>query len=210
MTLANDLATWVAERTDWQKDVVARFCRNENLSEDAVNEIADHLIAETYPSVAAITAVDVPGTSESGESVRLSAVTDVEGVNALITGQRLTFASTGLTIIYGDNASGKSGYARLIRQAVTARVKGDLLGDVFAKSTIRRPSSSTWLALLLRPGRSQRRPAAICHRYGSMMKSAATPMSPRPQRSAIVHPRLLCSIGSRPHAIRCGKLSHSA
>ncbi|WP_270256637.1 AAA family ATPase [Kocuria marina] len=134
MTLANDLATWVAERTDWQKDIVGRFCRNENLSEDAVNEIADHLIAGTYPSVAAITAADVPGTSESGESVRLSAVADVEGVNALITGQRLTFASTGLTIIYGDNASGKSGYARLIRQAVTARVKGDLLGDVFAKS----------------------------------------------------------------------------
>lgn len=134
MTLANDLATWVAERTDWQKDIVGRFCRNENLSEDAVNEIADHLIAGTYPSVVAITAADVPGNSASGESVRLSAVADVEGVNALITGQRLTFASTGLTVIYDDNASGKSGYARLIRQAVTARVKGDLLGDVFAKS----------------------------------------------------------------------------
>lgn len=57
----------------------------------------------------------------------------MEGVNALLPGQRLTFGDAGLTIIYGDNASGKSGYARLIRQAVTARVKGDVLSDVFAK-----------------------------------------------------------------------------
>ncbi len=36
-----------------------------------------------------------------------------------------------MTIIFGNNASGKSGYGRLLREAVTARVKGDLLGDVF-------------------------------------------------------------------------------
>jgi hypothetical protein len=35
-------------------------------------------------------------------------------------------------VIYGDNASGKSGYARILRNAVAARVHGDVLGDVFA------------------------------------------------------------------------------
>lgn len=133
MTLEEDLATWAGERTDWQKDAVARFCRNEVLSDDDVETIADLLIAGTHPPATGISASDIPGTSETGDPVRLLGVAEVEGVNALLPGQRLAFGHTGLTIIYGDNASGKSGYARLIRQAVTARVKGDVLGDVFAK-----------------------------------------------------------------------------
>lgn len=133
MTLEKDLAEWVATRPDWQKDAIARFCRNEVLSAEDVSEIADQLIAGTYPASQGIGAKDVPGTSETGEPVRLLAVADVSGVNALLPDQRLGFSDSGLTIIYGDNASGKSGYARLIRQAVTARIKSDLLGDVFAK-----------------------------------------------------------------------------
>ncbi len=132
MTLEEDLAEWVTTRPDWQKEAVARFCRNEDLSAEDVGEIADQLIAGTCPAAPGVTAKDIPGTSETGEPVRLLAVADVSGVNALLPGQRLAFSESGLTIIYGDNASGKSGYARLIRQAVTARIKADLLGDVFA------------------------------------------------------------------------------
>lgn len=133
MTLEDDLAAWVAERHDWQKDAVARFCRNEALTDEDVATIADRLIAGTYPAMTAISASDIPGTSDSGDQVTLRAMAEVQGVNALLPDQRLTFGDAGLTIIYGDNASGKSGYARLIRQAVTARVKRDVLGDVFAK-----------------------------------------------------------------------------
>jgi hypothetical protein len=132
MTLEADLAEWVASRPDWQKEAVARFCRNESLSAEDVATIADQLIAGTCPASQGITAQEVPGTSESGEPVRFLAVADVVGVNALLPDQRLTFSEAGLSIIYGDNASGKSGYARLIREAVTARIKADLLGDVFA------------------------------------------------------------------------------
>ncbi|MDH6236284.1 AAA family ATPase [Cryobacterium sp. CG_9.6] len=133
MTLEDDIVSWLADRPDWQKDVAARFCRNESLSVEDVAAIADRLVAETYPVAVGITAADIPGSSATGEPVRIGAVLDILGVNALLPDQRLTFAKSGLTIVYGDNASGKSGYARLIRQAVTARVKAALLGDVFAQ-----------------------------------------------------------------------------
>lgn len=58
---------------------------------------------------------------DAAEQVSLRALTEVVGVNALISGQTLEFGSTGLTIVYGDNASGKSGYARLIKAMVDAR-----------------------------------------------------------------------------------------
>src|SRR4051794_12270826 len=77
MTLEKDLAEWVATRPDWQKDAIARFCRNEVLSAEDVSEIADQLIAGTYPASQGIGAKDVPGTSETGEPARLLAVADV-------------------------------------------------------------------------------------------------------------------------------------
>lgn len=133
MTLNGDLASWLAARPDWQKDAVARFCRNETLSADDVSNIADQLIAGTYPVAVNIEAADIPGSTAAGDPVSLVQVSGVEGVNALTGGQTFSFGAAGLTVAFGNNASGKSGYARLIREAVTARVKdAQLLGNVFS------------------------------------------------------------------------------
>lgn len=133
MTLNEDLASFLAARPHWQKDVVARFCRNETLSAEDVSNIADQLIAGTYPVAVNVEAADIPGSTAAGDPVSLVQVSDVRGVNALTGGQTLSFGAAGLTIAFGNNASGKSGYARLIREAVTARVKdAQLLGDVFS------------------------------------------------------------------------------
>lgn len=133
MNLNEDLATFLAVRPDWQKDAVARFCRSETLSAEDVSRIADQLIAGTYPAAANIDVADIPGSTAAGDAVSLVQVSNVEGVNALTGGQTLSFGAAGLTIAFGNNASGKSGYARLIREAVTARIKSEhLLGDVFS------------------------------------------------------------------------------
>ena len=131
MTLQRDIADWSATRHDWQKAAIARFCRDEDLTPEDIAGIADQLIASTHPTYPSIVEGDVPGVSASGQAVQLSSVTVISGINALIPNQTLTLNASGLTLVYGDNGSGKSSYARLIRQAVNARVKADLLGNVF-------------------------------------------------------------------------------
>lgn len=134
MSLNEDLASFLAARPEWQKDAVARFCRNETLSDEDVSSISDQLVAGTYPAATNVDVVDIPGSTAAGEPVSLAQVSDVQGVNALAGGQTLSFGAAGLTIAFGNNASGKSGYARLIRESVTARVKAQhLLGDVFSE-----------------------------------------------------------------------------
>lgn len=135
MTLAGDLVEWAKDRPDWHKSALARFCKNAEHSDDEIKEIADQLIAGTFPATPSITVDDVPGGSSTGDQVLLTSLSGVSGVNALVDQQTLSFAESGLTVVYGHNASGKSGYARLLREAVTARVKGDLLGDVFSHAT---------------------------------------------------------------------------
>ncbi len=46
-------------------------------------------------------------------------------MNALAEGQRLSFDKSGMTVIYGDNGSGKSGYARVLKKVCRARMPGD-------------------------------------------------------------------------------------
>ena len=56
------------------------------------------------------------------------------GVNALAPGQELDFGGpTGLTVIYGDNGSGKSGYSKILKRACRSRhPQPPILHDVFA------------------------------------------------------------------------------
>ncbi len=142
MTLNEELATWVNTRHDWQKAVVARLCDHEPISDSDVSEIVDQLINGELPEALDIEAADVPGSTASGDAVALAEITEVAGINALLPGQTLSFNASGLTIVFGNNASGKSGYARLIRESVTARFKsGRLLGDVFSSNPI--PQTAT-------------------------------------------------------------------
>ncbi|HFD86295.1 MAG TPA: DNA repair protein, partial [Gammaproteobacteria bacterium] len=50
-------------------------------------------------------------------------------MNALAEGQTLKF-SPGLTVVYGDNAAGKTGYIRILKSACRARGREDILGNV--------------------------------------------------------------------------------
>jgi len=126
-----ELAAWSATRPPWQQDVIARLCQQEVFDHAAIGAIADNLVAGEKSAFVPIAAADVPGGTVADDGVYLTALRDLAGVNALAGGQELRFGQDGLTIIYGDNACGKSGYARLLKSAVGARVACEVLGNVF-------------------------------------------------------------------------------
>ena len=70
----------------------------------------------------------------SNVEVSLSKLHNLEHVNALQPGKSLSFNKTGLTVIYGDNGAGKSGYARVLKQACRARLPKDdiVLPNIYA------------------------------------------------------------------------------
>lgn len=59
----------------------------------------------------------------------LTKLEDVEGVNALAENQTIEFSSN-LTIIYGANGSGKSGYVRLMKQVFYSKAPEEILQNV--------------------------------------------------------------------------------
>lgn len=134
MSLEADIADWANARPGWQRSTLIRLCRGEILDDADAAVIADQLIAGFVDDPPAIVAVDIPGPAASPTSVRLLSVGDFTNINALPTGETLTFAPTGLTVVYGQNASGKSGYARLLKSVAAARHREEILGDVYLTS----------------------------------------------------------------------------
>src|SRR5579871_1514961 len=59
--------------------------------------------------------------ADEGASVRLLALKDFKGVNRIAASQDLQFSRDGITVVYGGNAAGKSGYTRVLRRVCRAR-----------------------------------------------------------------------------------------
>jgi energy-coupling factor transporter ATP-binding protein EcfA2 len=65
-------------------------------------------------------------------NLRLVKIGDIKGINALAPRKALEFGKSNLTVIYGHNGSGKSGYVRLLKHMCGARSPGTIHADVFS------------------------------------------------------------------------------
>jgi hypothetical protein len=98
----------------------------------------------TAPEGGWLAAVTSP-VATNDEPVRLISIKGVANVNRLAENQELTFAPEGLTVVYGKNGSGESGYARILQSMVRARRRADILPDVFAESPGKKSGQVTFL-----------------------------------------------------------------
>ena len=163
MALEEDIVSWSKDRPAWQREVMRRVAAGDVLSDGDYEALVEDIVKakelpppqfglEQFPQVAS---EDLP--------VCLVAIEKPEHVNALESQEPLTFEQQGLTIVYGDNGSGKSGYARLLKRITRARHREEVLTDVFRDTSLAKPT------------------AALSVRIGDAVESLAWPESSRPE-----------------------------
>lgn len=75
---------------------------------------------------------DLSGSTPSSPRTVLNSIGPVRGFDRLADDQKpLRFASAGLTLVYGPNASGKSGYCRIARQLCRSVEEPELRGNIY-------------------------------------------------------------------------------
>lgn len=133
MTAYDDVLHWADSRPWWQQKVLARIIAGDTFEKQDYEDIARSLMEEpeSPPDGGWFSNLTPPQVTRD-ESVRIVAVRGLANVNRLAPGQELTFDPNGLTVVYGNNGSGKSGYARVISSMVGARHQDMVLPDVFA------------------------------------------------------------------------------
>jgi ABC-type dipeptide/oligopeptide/nickel transport system ATPase subunit len=128
MALLDDILAWTQTLPTWQQDAARRlFQKPEGLSDGDDAELYVLLkAAHGLPSPEELAAVPLsrdhlPTSLPSGNTITLKAMRDLKHVNCIAPEQLLPFEPKGMTVIYGGNASGKSGYARVMKRACRAR-----------------------------------------------------------------------------------------
>jgi energy-coupling factor transporter ATP-binding protein EcfA2 len=129
MALLDEILTWTETALSlWQRDAARRLVQNQNgLSDEDYTELYALLkAAHGLPNPLRVlpqplAAQHLPATLQSGEVVILKSMRDLKNVNRIPQGQKLEFAPVGMTVIYGGNGAGKSGYGRAMKRACRAR-----------------------------------------------------------------------------------------
>jgi hypothetical protein len=114
-----DILEWSEECSPWQRDALRRLYSG-RITDADVDELTAICRGEKTNAVH-LSLDDIKDPKGAAKAVSLCSLHDVENVNALAPGQRLTFDKTGMTVIYGDNAAGKSGYIRVLKKVCRAR-----------------------------------------------------------------------------------------
>ncbi|HVS84479.1 MAG TPA: AAA family ATPase [Gaiellaceae bacterium] len=140
MTVRDELLTWLVEQDLWQQDLARQLVDRTHLEgaelEDAIAMVRAEFGAAPAGAIkrapTAITSDDLPE-NQSAEAPRLVAFGRMRGVGAASPDYELRFAPNGLTIIYGQNAAGKTTYVRGLKRVCRAiDCEAAILGNVFA------------------------------------------------------------------------------
>lgn len=133
-----EILSWSFDRPAWQRDALRRLVTQGELSTDDIDELS-LLCKDTSLTSEPLIEGHINAQRPGAPTVSLKKIRDVQNVNALAEGQSLTFIPKGLTIIYGDNGAGKSGYVRILKNACRARTSRGrqeaILANIFTAET---------------------------------------------------------------------------
>jgi energy-coupling factor transporter ATP-binding protein EcfA2 len=137
VTVLQEILQWSQDRPEWQRDTLRRLVLNGELSDEDINALAEicksgHGLAEQRDTMP-LSQEHVPAQT-AGAPVSLVSIFHHRGVNALAEDQTLKFGP-GLTVVYGDNGAGKTGYIRILKSACRARGPEKILGNVASGTT---------------------------------------------------------------------------
>jgi hypothetical protein len=133
-----ELLHWASGRPAWQQDALRRLAERGELTEDDLSalrlliEAAEGLTADEPPDAVPLAAEHLSEAASNAPKTVLVSLGPVSNVDRLEPGQPpMRFAVNGVTLIYGPNASGKSGYCRITKQLCRSLSPGALRGNVY-------------------------------------------------------------------------------
>ncbi len=133
-----ELLAWAASRSPWQQDALRRLATQGELTADDLLalrlqiEQAAGLPVKDVPDPVPLAEEHLNQAASNDPRTVLTSLGPVRHVDRLSSDQPpLRFAVNGITLVYGANASGKSGYCRIARQLCRSLSPVDLRGNVY-------------------------------------------------------------------------------
>jgi ABC-type transport system involved in cytochrome c biogenesis ATPase subunit len=142
----NLLATWANNQDEWARFIVRLVLSSGRAlsSVDLDTAYALFLQEKGFEKRALPTEADIAVETDVAEreaTLVLDALSEVKGVNAIVPGSTIEL-NQGLTILFGENGTGKTGYVRVLKLMADCRTADDILPNINDSSGPSVPSAS--------------------------------------------------------------------
>ena len=135
MPILNDIINWVENRPAFWQVAIDRLIRNNELTDNDISELkeickVDYGLSDfDFDEVDFDDLRDFANNATNSDDIILTKISHVDNINALSKTSELEFASNGLTLVYGDNGSGKSSYVSILKHACNTRGNKPKIND---------------------------------------------------------------------------------
>ena len=141
-SVLSEIIAWSNNLPFWEKAALDMIVSGDELTDDKIDELLEYLLVDNHLTDKPIfprrqlhlsQGLSIGVASERGKP-KLKKIYNLQNINALVSDQELEFCQT-LTTIYGENGSGKSGYARVIGSASFTRGDRQILRNISKPDT---------------------------------------------------------------------------
>lgn len=141
MLLNKRIHDWSKALAEWQSDLLRRLAAGPLTDADR-NEVRAILIgAAGAPAPLRLELADLPVDEDEQGRVELRSIGGFRNINCLAENQTLQL-QPGLNVVFGKNASGKTGHGRLLRGVCRAAEREDVLPNVFEPASAGQPQTA--------------------------------------------------------------------
>lgn len=152
-----EIVEWLHKQQDWLQEAALRILTNGGVTPKDLNEVAAFL--KTDEGAKTTQSRTFPGFLVQGadpsQTLRLVSIGPISGIDNLAPRTPLAFGKSNLSVIYGGNGAGKSGYTRILKKSSGHPSATDLRPNVFRKDVVSRsctisfevggvPTSEAW------------------------------------------------------------------
>lgn len=137
-TLESEIKKFADERTYWARFLAEKILSGHIISDDDIDVSYDYMLEELKlkketekPDIVINYNNNKLGYHKP--ELLFTILEDVEGVNALVEKQEIQFGPN-ITIIYGVNGAGKSGYVRLLKKAFYSKSSEEIIPNVYLEN----------------------------------------------------------------------------
>jgi len=136
-SILREIIDWGTNLPYWEQAALDKILSGAQFTDETYDELLQYLLEDAglanpagqRPTLSIFQANSDREESQSHTSVRLKRISNLRNINALVPDQTLEFCDT-LTVIFGSNGSGKSGYARVLGNASFTRGDRQILPNV--------------------------------------------------------------------------------
>ncbi|HGF7545200.1 TPA: restriction endonuclease, partial [Vibrio cholerae] len=137
--VSKEIMAWVHGEPHWVQLAVTKVFGQVAVSDEVIDELL--ALLKTTEGQSNATKIDLEpyfkATSGASSDIRIVSIGEIEGIDALAPRNPLPFTPK-LSVVYGNNGSGKSGYARILKKLCGKPNAAELQPNVYITSPQRR------------------------------------------------------------------------